>query len=268
MLKTRVITALVLVPLVLAAIFGLSTPAFAIAMLVPIVVGGWEWSNLMGVRASGRRMLYVGTLLLSAAGVAWLSFDLLVGLGALWWLVALLLVRLYPAQTTLWSNPITLGVIGHLLLIPTWWGLSILHRQEQGAWWLLYALLLVWSADTGAYFAGRRFGQHKLAAAVSPGKTIEGLVGGLLLTAVVAIAVASQLEMSQCLIFAFLAISLVAVLGSVLGDLFESMCKRHRGIKDSGSILPGHGGVLDRIDSVTAAVPLFVCGMLALELFR
>ena len=129
--------------------------------------------------------------------------------------------------------------------------------------------MLVWGADTGAYFAGRAFGKRKLAPNVSPGKTIEGLLGGLALTLVIALLVATQTDALKNLGLGwFLLVSLVAVVGSVFGDLAESMFKRHRGIKDSSQVLPGHGGVLDRIDSITAAVPLFAAGMLVLGVFH
>jgi len=178
-------------------------------------------------------------------------------------------VSAYPRKTELWSPIAVTGLIGVLLFLPAWWGLVVLHRQEGGAWWLLYALLLVWGADTGAYFAGRAFGKRKLAPDVSPGKTIEGLIGGLALTLIISIWVALKSPVLQNVgLMGFLMVSMVSVIGSVYGDLAESMFKRHRGIKDSSQILPGHGGVLDRIDSITAAIPLFAGGMLLLGAFH
>ena len=156
--------------------------------------------------------------------------------------------------------------IGLVLLVPSWQGLVYLQGLENGPWWVLYAMSLVWAADTGAYFAGRSFGKRKLAPAVSPGKTLEGLYGGIAATSLLALAVAAFSPAAQKMgVVGFLLVSVMAVLASVLGDLFESMAKRHRGIKDSSQLLPGHGGVLDRIDSITAAVPVFVTGMMFLK---
>jgi phosphatidate cytidylyltransferase len=155
-----------------------------------------------------------------------------------------------------------LGAIGLLVLVPAWLALVVLQRQPGGAWWVLYVFSLVWVADTGAYFAGKQFGRTKLAPKVSPGKSVEGLVGGLLATLMLALGVATQTDMAGNVgVAVFVAVSMFTVLASVQGDLFESMIKRQRGIKDSSQILPGHGGLLDRIDSVTAAAPVFVACM-------
>jgi phosphatidate cytidylyltransferase len=150
--------------------------------------------------------------------------------------------------------------MGLLLLVPAWSGLVDLHRVSP--WWLMYLFALVWGADTGAYFAGRAFGKHKLAPAVSPGKTIEGMVGGIVLTMTVMVAVGVFRELSPLRFAAFAGLSLLTVLASVLGDLLESMVKRQAGVKDSGTIFPGHGGALDRIDSLTSAAPVFALGWL------
>ena len=269
MLKQRIITALVLLPLVLGAIFYLPTQWFALAMVVPVVVAAWEWANIMGLQAPAARAGYALLVVVGLALEYWVKLDMVLAFSVIWWSCAVILVRAYPEKVTLWDSRSVQGGIGLLLLLPAWWGLVVLHRQEDGSWWLLYAFLLVWGADTGAYFAGRALGKHKLAPAVSPGKTVEGLLGGLAVTVVIALLVATQTEALQSLGLGwFLLVSLVAVVGSVFGDLAESMFKRHRGIKDSSQILPGHGGVLDRIDSITAAVPLFSAGMLLLGAFR
>lgn len=269
MLKQRIITALILLPLVLGALFYLDTPLFALAMLIPVAIGGWEWSNIMGLTSQVQRVAYVVVVLVGLAVEYAMALDSVLIISGLWWLAAIGLVKLYPKKTNLWATPATMGLIGLLILMPAWWGLVVLHRQENGSLWLLYALVLVWGADTGAYFAGRAFGKRKLAPRVSPGKTLEGLLGGVALTAVIAILVATQTAaLNNVSLMGFMLVSLIAVIGSVYGDLVESMFKRHRGIKDSSQILPGHGGVLDRIDSITAAVPLFACGMLLLGAFQ
>ena len=265
MLKQRIITALILLPLVLGAIFYLSSPWFALAIAIPVALGAWEWANIMGIEDSRARMPYVGGILAALLLVYWFDLSVVLFASCLWWALAVWLVKSYPKEVERWQSQTRLGAIGVLVLVPAWWSLVLIQDQENGHWWLLYVMLLVWGADTGAYFVGRKFGKHKLAPAVSPGKSREGLWGGIAVTAVIALVVAFTTSAArQVGIVPFLIISLVAVVGSVYGDLAESMFKRHRGIKDSSQLLPGHGGILDRIDSITAAVPLFASGMVLL----
>lgn len=154
--------------------------------------------------------------------------------------------------------------VGWLVLVPSW--MAVVELQDHGAlglagpWALLFILVWAWAADTGAYFAGRALGRHKLAPRVSPGKTVEGLVGGVLL-ALLVVAAVFYTGWLEARLPALMVAALLTVLASVLGDLFESMIKRERGIKDSGTVLPGHGGMLDRIDSVTAALPVALAGL-------
>lgn len=266
MLKQRILTALVLLPLMIGAIFFLEGAWFALAMAVPVLAAAWEWTNLMNLQGRPAGIAFIATTAALMLVTAWLDLDWIVVPGALWWIVAFLIVRRYPEGTSAWTGPSRLWLIGLCVLVPAWQGLCWLHEQPSGALWLLYAMSLIWGADTGAYFAGRRFGRRKLAPAVSPGKTLEGLLGGVLLTSVMAVVVASVFPGArQVGIAPFLLVSVITVFASVLGDLFESMAKRHRGIKDSSQLLPGHGGVLDRIDSVTAAIPVFVAGMMLLQ---
>lgn len=265
MLKQRIITALILLPLILGAIFYLDTPWFALAMAIPVALGAWEWANIMGIEDPVRRLPYVGIVLALLMLVYLTHFNAVLYLGCLWWLAAVWLVKSYPSEVARWEGRGVQSLIGLLVLVPAWWSLVLIQGQSDGHWWLLYVMLLVWGADTGAYFVGRKLGRNKLAPAVSPGKSIEGLLGGLATTAVIALLVAFSTHASDWAgLIPFLLISLVAVIGSVYGDLAESMFKRHRGIKDSSQLLPGHGGVLDRIDSITAAVPLFASGMVLL----
>lgn len=269
MLKQRIITALILLPLVLGAIFYLDSPAFALAMTIPVALGAWEWANLMGLEAPARRLPFVGLVLGLLALVYFTHLNAVLFLGCLWWLAAAVLVRAYPDRVTQWEASGRMRLIGLLVLVPAWWSLVLIQGQADGSWWLLYVMLLVWGADTGAYFVGRKWGRNKLAPAVSPGKSIEGLLGGLATTALIAFVVAFATAAADRVgLLPFLLISLVAVIGSVYGDLAESMFKRHRGIKDSSQLLPGHGGILDRIDSITAAVPLFASGMVLLDGMR
>ena len=181
----------------------------------------------------------------------------------MWWLIALLLVVSYPKSAKYWSKSILIKLLFALFtLIPFY--ISMLELRSisydidryTGAVWLLYVFVLVWATDTGAYFAGRAIGKRKLAVKVSPGKTIEGFIGGVSLAILVCMLVYLTGYFAISFIN-FLISSLLAILVSVLGDLTESMFKREAGIKDSGNLIPGHGGILDRIDSLTAAVPVF-----------
>ena len=259
MLKLRVITALVLLPIVLGAMFGLERLPFALVAGAFFLAGGWEWSAMMKAPGLALRLLWcAGLLVLMAAAETWRP-DWLLTLLPAWWLLALVMVARYPAAASAWYRAPWLWLLGYLLLVPSW--AAVVQLQDTGAlglagpWALLFVLVWVWAADTGAYFAGRAFGRHKLAPSVSPGKTIEGLVGGLLLALAVALLVAWWAPVAGHR-GALLLVAAVTVLASVLGDLFESMVKRQAGIKDSGRMLPGHGGMLDRIDSVTAALPV------------
>jgi len=189
-----------------------------------------------------------------------------------WWVAALLLVLFYPASAAIWRNSRTLRLIfGLLTIVPFFWGMVVLRswhydsNHYTGAMWLLYVMILVWGADSGAYLFGKMFGKHKLAPKVSPGKTWQGFIGGLFTSAVISwmFGMWANLDVTPSIL---LVCSVVAALASVLGDLTESMFKREAGIKDSGHMIPGHGGILDRIDSLTAAVPVFAC--LLLLVFR
>ncbi|PSJ46110.1 phosphatidate cytidylyltransferase [Zobellella endophytica] len=275
MLKLRIITALCLIPLVLAAIFLLPLPFFALFATGVFLLAGREWGRFIDSRKANVVMVSLALVLIALMAMVpieqiW-SPDLhgVVALvlygGAGWWLLSLVLVLGYPRSAGFWRDQLWLKAVFALLsLIPFFWALLVLrsYQYEQssyfGAWLLLFVMSLVWVADTGAYFVGKAMGRHKLCPNVSPGKTIEGMVGGVAAASVLALVVtrAMALPMSESLVL--LLASVVAVFASVLGDLVESMFKREAGIKDSGHILPGHGGVMDRIDSLTAALPVFV----------
>ncbi|MBA3980150.1 MAG: phosphatidate cytidylyltransferase [Alcanivorax sp.] len=264
MLKQRVITALVLLPIVLGALFFLGRSGFAWVAGVFFLIAGWEWSALMGRLATPTRLLWVASLAVLMALAEWATPSWLYTLLPLWWLLALALVVTYPRTAGKWARLPIMALMGWLLLVPSW--AAVVHIQSSGAlglagpWALLFILVWVWAADTGAYFAGRAFGRRKLAPAVSPGKTLEGLFGGVALALAVAALVPFVVPVSGALPL-MLVVAALTVLASVLGDLFESMVKRQRGVKDSGTILPGHGGMLDRIDSVTAALPVALAGL-------
>ena len=257
-LRQRIITAAWLAPLALAGLFGLEGAAFGLFTAAIVLLAAWEWANLAGITAPARRLLPVAGLAVLMAlcwstGIVLATWPL--WLGALGWLVNLYWVTGYPDRLSQWQSTGMRLAMGLWVLLPTWVGFNLL--RDSGAVWLLFVLLLVWGADIGAYFVGRAVGRRKLAPSVSPGKTREGVAGGLAVTAVLAIVFALWQGLGFASGLALLGATLVVTLASVLGDLLESMLKRHRGIKDSSRLLPGHGGVLDRIDSLTAAVPLF-----------
>ncbi len=275
MLKQRVVTALVIAALFLACLFWLSPPLFSVVGAVVIVVGAWEWAYLAGLERPRWRVLYA---LLVMVLMAWLYFAVgfdsaavnadragsVMLAGGIWWALALLWVQGYPSSAILWGSvPVRLAM-GLMVLIPAWVALSLLHALGGGAWLVLMAVLVVAAADIGAYFTGRRFGRRKLAVAVSPGKTLEGLAGGLAAALLLAAIVSLVAPSLRPFWWQWTLIVLASALASVLGDLLESMVKRHRGVKDSGRILPGHGGILDRIDSLSAALPFFALLYLSL----
>ncbi|OYD26175.1 phosphatidate cytidylyltransferase [Oceanimonas baumannii] len=275
MLKLRIITALCLIPVVLGAIFLLPLPFFALFATAVYLLAGREWGRFIDTGKSNAVMVFLALVLVAlmasvpidqiwADGLhGWISMVL--NAGAVWWLCAVPLVLGYPASAALWqSRPWLKALFALLSLVPFFWSLLVLrsfHYEQDpyyGAWLLLFVMALVWAADTGAYFAGKTLGKHKLCPRVSPGKTMEGMVGGLIAACLLALIVTFAVELPVAQRNAVLLASVVAVLASVLGDLVESMFKREAGLKDSGNILPGHGGMMDRIDSLTAALPIFI----------
>jgi len=261
MLKQRLLTALILAPLALWGLFGLSGAPFAIFTGLVIGVGAWEWARLSGFKLKGQ-LLFPVFILLMLYGIYQQPERLeeALWLGLIWWLVALFFVVTYPRTTAIWRCPPRRLVMGIFILIPAWAGFVLLH--EQGWFWLLYVLLIAWVADVFAYFAGRAFGKHKLAPAVSPGKSWEGVLGGLVGTSLLTAAASFYLGFSLNQFGLLLAITLIITAVSVLGDLTESLVKRESGMKDSSQLLPGHGGIMDRIDSLTSAIPIFTLLML------
>ncbi|QTT90670.1 phosphatidate cytidylyltransferase [Pseudomonas chlororaphis] len=259
MLKQRIITALILLPIALCGFFLLEGSAFALFIGLVVTLGAWEWARLAGFEAQPTRIAY-------AAVVAVLLFLMqllpgiapwVLGAAVLWWGLATFLVLTYPRTSEHWAGAAAKLVIGLLILLPAWQGLVFIKQQPLGNWLIMAVMVLVWGADIGAYFSGKAFGKRKLAPQVSPGKSWEGVYGGLLLSLVIAAVVGLVAGWSVGQIILGLLGAAVVVFISVVGDLTESMFKRQAGIKDSSNLLPGHGGVLDRIDSLTAAIPVF-----------
>jgi len=360
MLWQRIITALILLPLVLFAIFFLSLESFSFIMALVILIGCWEWSGFIakipflyrviyvGVSAGLMALVYKGSLPLAywngwmmPEGITeWLQISdlafLSLILSAIWWLFAFILILIFPGMSqSLVKNILLMALVGWLILIPTWvaftglrsigmaldfhrgsnmllFTLCLVWAADTGAFililifpgmsqslvknillmalvgWLiliptwvaftglrsigmaldfhrgsnmlLFTLCLVWAADTGAFIAGKLFGKHKLAPHVSPKKTWEGVFGGVLFATLVVIAAVNILSIPEPQLPGLIFMTIIIVTFSIVGDLTESIFKRHAGVKDSGHILPGHGGILDRIDGLTAAMPLCLLG--------
>ncbi|MGE8501616.1 MAG: phosphatidate cytidylyltransferase [Pseudomonas sp.] len=259
MLKQRIITALVLLPIALCGFFLLDGLAFALFIGAVVTLGAWEWARLAGFEAQVLRVGYaavVAALLVVIYLLPALAPVLLL-LAVLWWLAAIWLVLGYPDSSRYWGGLPGRLLIGLLILLPAWQGLVLLKQWPQANALIIAVMVLVWGADIGAYFAGKTFGKRKLAPKVSPGKSWEGLYGGLAASLLITLLVGWQQGWSVSGLLLALGGAALVVLISVVGDLTESMFKRQSGIKDSSNLLPGHGGVLDRIDSLTAAIPLF-----------
>jgi|AntRauTorcE11897_2_1112592.scaffolds.fasta_scaffold11307_3 phosphatidate cytidylyltransferase len=263
MLKQRLLTAIILAPLALAGLFALDGAAFALFTGAVICVAAWEWSRLSGLPQAGQIIypLAVGLALLGAWGQPHLLYQALWA-AALFWSFALVLVFTYPKTVHWWRCPSRRALMGLFVLLPAWSGFVLL--RDLGAFWLLYVLLIAWVADIFAYFTGRALGKNKLAPAVSPGKSWEGVAGGLVGTIFLSLATSLYLDLAALHSLILLLTTLVITAISVLGDLTESLIKRESGMKDSSNLLPGHGGFMDRIDSLTSAVPIFALLMIDL----
>ncbi|MEW6330061.1 MAG: phosphatidate cytidylyltransferase [Pseudomonadota bacterium] len=276
MLKQRILTAIVLVPLLVAGLFYLSLPWLALLFGAFIAAAAWEWATLSGLHRRASRLGYVAGLLLFgmlSLNLVPLHPDLVVSFlaaAALWWLWALteLFIRrdlkrgMFTAVTGKLAG-------GFLVLIPLWVAaVYLLAADNDRPRMLLYVFVLVWVADSAAYFAGSFLGRTKLAPRVSPGKTVEGVAGGVLGVVLLAWLCGTILWKFEGIPLAlWIGLAAVTALFSVVGDLTESKLKRIAGVKDSGRLLPGHGGVLDRIDALTSAVPVFALGAIFLLKF-
>ena len=273
-MKQRIITALILAPLVILGIFKLPLMGFIIALTAVTLLGFWEWTQFTGSRSriaalipavivTGLSFLYISPEANSLNHLSTPHYVML-GVGFVWWIIASLMAITYPKSTKSWqSSPLLRHLFGFLTLLPFLWSVIILRATDitvdpyHGAKLVLFVCFLVWAADSGAYFAGKSMGKRKMAPNVSPNKTIEGLLGGIITALIVGWLFADWFDIQFTSSVHMVVITLITVVISVLGDLVESMFKRISGIKDSSNIIPGHGGVLDRIDSLTAAFPVF-----------
>jgi len=273
--KQRITTALILAPLAVGAIFFLPLQFFMLLSAALFLLSSKEWAGFVNKTPSSFILYFFGvvlgmTLLLIPVEQIWVNGEvngfIIYGLlgAVIWWCLSLLMVVTYPASASLWKdNKLIKGLFGLLTLVPLFWAMVVLrsvnmdHDFYFGATLLMYVFVLVWAADIGAYFCGKKFGKHKIAPNVSPGKTIEGFLGGLFCAMIVAVCSVIFFAIPEYKIVPYLIASLVTIMVSALGDLSESIFKREAGLKDSSNLLPGHGGILDRIDSLTAALPVF-----------
>lgn len=279
MLKKRIGTAVILIPLVLSILFFLPLSYLGILAGLTMGLAAWEWSCFIGFKEQRWRLSYGLLVVGIVAAFSWLfpletiwngtqlhpAYLAVIIMGKLWWLLSIFLVVNFPRSQRLWKGkPWVIGAVGLITLIPAWASIVVIRslyiedNPVYGAFALLLVLLLVWAADIGAYFVGKKFGKKPLMLAVSPKKTQEGFLGGLMSAIIVLIAFSLLMEFQDIHYLSLLFVGILTVSYSVVGDLTESMFKRCAGVKDSGTLLPGHGGLLDRIDSLLAALPVFV----------
>lgn len=274
MLRQRVITALVMAGLFVSAVALLPLPALALLLGLVVCAGGWEWSRLAGFEHAAARAAFVAVLLaiLVCLYIVCGLYDQpereqvqpFLGLACLWWSFALLWIRGYPGSAGIWRNSAMRSLMGLLALAPAWLSAVYLLTLPRGGILLAVLVIIVASTDIGAYFSGKALGKHKLAPNVSPAKTWEGFWGGIAAAAALAVVINALLpvQVAHIGMASVAAVTITTALASVVGDLTVSMVKRESGVKDSGTLLPGHGGLLDRLDSLAGAAPVFALGLL------
>ncbi len=282
MLKLRVITALVLFFIAVYGIFFLSNVAFSLALGVIMLFAAYEWAGLAQFPSLPAKIAFiviVATFIFSLWLLKFMLAPSVMNTLALFFGgLALLLLATFPERLKFWhNNTLIIAIFGCFLLLLTWNALVSIHAIESLQWGrltmtgpflLFFMLMLVWVADTGAYFAGKKFGKNKLAPKISPGKSREGVYGGLILALILVTIFSLYAKMNGQDYGFIIALSSITVISSVLGDLLESMFKRQANIKDSGRLLPGHGGLLDRIDSITVAAPVFYILLCTFYVFK
>jgi phosphatidate cytidylyltransferase len=272
MLKQRLMTAAILIPLVVLAILKLPTVVLQYCIAAVVLLAAWEWFAIVGIRSVLQRSVsFIALIIAAVCANFYLSPDLIVLIGAAVWFLATLLVvcfahiSLPDAVAKVFSDKYFGFFIAVIVLIPFLFTSTLLHQSSLlGPQQLLYVMVTVWLADSGGYFAGKRWGKQPLAKMISPNKTWQGVYGALVLVAVWAVigfmlGINGQLPLSTWIV-----LTMITTVLSIVGDLFESLFKRSHQVKDSGNLLPGHGGILDRIDSLLAAVPAFVAGLAVL----
>ncbi|MBA3660894.1 MAG: phosphatidate cytidylyltransferase [Gammaproteobacteria bacterium] len=268
MLKQRILTALVLIPITLLLLFYLPPAYFALLTALITLLAAKEWAHLMGLRRFFPVLLYVGFIALLLWASLFILVQLLLFIAAAWWICASLVVFIYPRGSSWWGKGVIWrGLMGVIVLIPCWVAFNYIRNQPDGIYALLYLFVLTWGADSAAYFVGKKWGKTKLLPLVSPGKTWEGLIGAVLFGIGLAVLAQWLCSIPKTIWHWGILLSMLTVLFSIMGDLFESALKRQENLKDSGQLLPGHGGLLDRIDSMTAAAPIFATGATLLGMY-
>lgn len=272
-LRRRVITAVLAIPIAIAAVLALPTGSVALVLAIVAVGASIEWARIRSPRSItgyGFALLVAGSVsLLWVAGSQWLGWlGILCAISLAWWCLACVWVVRFEQghDAVVLDGAITGSVVGWMIIVPAWAALVYVHASgDDGPLRVLFILVVVWVADISAYFAGRRFGARKLAAVTSPGKSVEGAASGMAAVGLLGIAAGLWLSLPPILVLLLALLCVAAGALSVLGDLTESLAKRRAGVKDSGNLLPGHGGILDRIDSLTAAAPVFAIGFDIIE---
>lgn len=257
MLKQRIISAIVLIAIVFAALFYLPPFWFNVIVVAVTALASWEWATMVGVKTFHNKVI----LILLTMAVLWIAAQfpfVALCVAMVWWLFAFGKLHVYPYGKEWWSrNIFILTGASVFVLVPFALGLMILRTQEHAVFRILFILLMVWASDTGGYFAGKQFGTWKIAPSISPKKSYQGFAGSLLAAFIVAAVTAWNKHITIDNYFLWFGMAGMIVLFAFLGDLFESMIKRAVGVKDSGTLIPGHGGLLDRIDALTPTIPLF-----------
>lgn len=279
MLKARILTAVVLLIVLYAATTLLSAFAFGLALALALLPALLEWTSLMGLLTWKEKLVYLALFYMALLGLALLAgfapeaillnslvMTWIMVLGIVFWLLVFYFILVFPAAQQLWNSRLRIGIMGGICMLPTWLALVQLKYLFPSGYLVLALIALVSVIDIGAFFAGRAWGQSKLAPALSPKKSWAGFWGGMiscLLLAAGLLLALHQLVLSLApgVFILLMLITVLIVVLSVIGDLFESMLKRYQGLKDSGNSLPGHGGILDRIDSLMAAAPVFMLTM-------
>lgn len=273
MLRQRVLTALLLAPLVILLVLISPTSVFAWLLAGAFLVATWEWTQLAGMKNPSTRGVIVGSAAVLFAALWWFRatpwlWPVLMVAGVAWWVLVCVWLRhfAFGAAPTPENRNLKL-LAGFFVMFPAWVAALSIHGSEpHGHIWVFLAMLLVWAADTGAYFSGRFFGKRKLAPQISPGKTWAGVYGAFVTSAVAIVGGGWLLGVRDARLIGLIGVAIVTVASSIVGDLLESLMKRHANVKDSGTLFPGHGGLLDRLDSVFAALPVFALGKLLLGL--